>query len=173
MDTRNCSPGGRSGNAAICFVAALTVWIVSWVPAQAFEMIGLDHFGINVRNLEASTKWYSDVLGFAVLHKWSGVTMVGRGNIKVGLFENPTAPTVDDQENKIVIFHVAILVDGDKFDAALAELKSKGIAIQGPEDTGIAFSFFIRDPDGHQIEMTSYHAAASPPPAPLATRNRP
>jgi catechol-2,3-dioxygenase len=127
-------------------------------------MIGLDHFAVNVRDLAVSTKWYSDVLGFGILHKWNGVVMVGRGNIKVGLFERPSAQAVDDQDNKIVIAHVAILIDGDKFDDALAEIKSKCIAIDGPEDTGIAYSFFFRDPDGHQIELTSYHAKAAPKP---------
>ncbi|WP_375790690.1 VOC family protein [Bradyrhizobium sp. vgs-9] len=55
-------------------------------------MIGLDHFAVNVRSLDASTKWYSDVVGFLVLHRWNGVVMVvGRGNIKVELFERKRA----------------------------------------------------------------------------------
>jgi catechol-2,3-dioxygenase len=173
MPTWNCSARTRVFDAKLYLVAAIMWCAIACVPAQSFEMIGLDHFAVNVRNLDVSTKWYYEVLGFGVLHKWNGVTMVGRGNIKVGLFEHPAAQTVDDQDNKILIAHVAVLVDGDKFDAALAEIKAKGIAVEGPEDTGIAFSFFVRDPDGHQIEVTSYHATASPPPRPTALRNKP
>ena len=133
-------------------------------PSRALELIGLDHFAVNVTDLDRSVKWYSDVLGFGVLHKWSGVVMVGKGNIKVGLFHRQSASPIEDQDNKLIISHVAILVDGDKFDDALAEIKGKGLQIEGPEDTGIAYSFFFRDPDGHQIEFTTYHGKAPPKP---------
>jgi catechol-2,3-dioxygenase len=126
------------------------------------QLGGIDHFAVNVRDLSASIKWYSSTLGFSILHEWNGVTMVGKGNMKVGLFHKPDAPTVDDPDNKIAITHAAFLVDGDKFDDALATIKDKGIQIEGPEDTGIAYSFFFRDPDGHQIEITTYHGKAPP-----------
>lgn len=33
-----------------------------------------------------------------------------------------------------------------------------GIAFDPPEDTGIAFSIFFKDPVGYEIEFTTYHA---------------
>lgn len=143
--------------------ACLALIPVSQVVATDFS--GMDHVGLNVKNLDVSVKWYSDVLGFGVIHKWDGVTMVGRGNIRVGLFSTPNAPIVDDQDNKITITHFAIAIDGDKFVEALHAIQAKGIKIErGPEDTGIAYSFFFRDPDNHQIEITTYHGAGSPVP---------
>ncbi|RTL61656.1 MAG: VOC family protein [Hyphomicrobiales bacterium] len=131
------------------------------MPVAPFEMVGLDHFAVNVRDLDASAKWYKEVLGFAELHRWSNVIMVGRGNIKVGLFLQAKATPIADIDSMLSIIHVAILLDGDKFDGALAAVRAAGIAVDGPEDSGIAFSFFIYDPDGHQIEFTTYHRPTS------------
>jgi len=43
---------------------------------------------------------------------------------------------------------------------------ANGITIDGPDDTGIAYSAFFNDPDGHLLELTTYHApiAVAPPP---------
>jgi catechol-2,3-dioxygenase len=122
---------------------------------------GLDHFAVNVTNLERATTWYADVFGFEVLHRWKNVTMVGRGSMKVGIFLRPSAAAIPDLDNKIAIAHVAFLIDGDKFDDALKRVKQMGVTVEGPEDTGIAYSFFVRDPDGNQIEVTTYHAESA------------
>jgi catechol 2,3-dioxygenase-like lactoylglutathione lyase family enzyme len=127
------------------------------VPA---ELIGLDHFAINVRDLQTSADWYNRILGFQILHKWATTWMVGRDNIKVGLFLRPDAKPLTDIDSQLIIQHVAFLVDGDKFSAALNEIKNKGVTIvEGPEDTGIAYSFFFKDPDGNLLEITTYHPA--------------
>jgi catechol 2,3-dioxygenase-like lactoylglutathione lyase family enzyme len=126
------------------------------------EISGLDHFAINVKSMSASVDWYHNVLGFRTLHTWSGVTMVGIGSIKVGIFEMPQAMPIDNPDNRLVITHVAFLLDGDKFRPALEALKKKGIAVENEEDTGIAYSFFIHDPDGNLLEFTSYHEAKAP-----------
>lgn len=124
------------------------------------DLAGLDHYAIFVTDLERSADWYRHVLGFHVLHKWTTTWMVGRGNMKVGLFLRPDAEPAPDTARAIK--HVAFLVDGDKFAAVQEELAHKGIEVQGPEDTGIAYSSFFVDPDGHLLEITTYHSAASP-----------
>lgn len=128
------------------------------------ELIGLDHFAVNVRDVAASAQWYADRLGFRTLHAWSNATMVGRGNIKVGLFSKPAAQPIANTDDLITIAHIAFLVDGDKFKDAFTEIQANGVPIEGPEDTGIAYSFFIRDLDGHKLEFTTYYGA--PPPIP-------
>ncbi|MES0151778.1 VOC family protein [Mesorhizobium sp. M0012] len=124
------------------------------------ELVGLDHYAINVRDLQRSADWYQLAFGFGILHKWNSTWMVGRGNMKVGLFLRPTAPDIGDVQTVITIQHVAFLVDGDKFADSKAHLINSGIAIFDEEDTGIAYSFFLKDPDGHLLEITTYHPAA-------------
>jgi catechol 2,3-dioxygenase-like lactoylglutathione lyase family enzyme len=141
-------------------IAALLLLCNSLAAVRAealFDLNGIDHIAVNVTDLEISTKWYADVFGFRVLHRWTTTVMVGRGNMKIGLFQRPKAGMVDDIDNKLAFTHAAFLVDGDKFDNTLAQVKSMGIAVDGPEDSGIALSFFFRDPDGHQMEVTTYY----------------
>jgi catechol 2,3-dioxygenase-like lactoylglutathione lyase family enzyme len=126
--------------------------------AAALPLDGIDHFAVNVHDLKASESWYEKVFGFRVLHEWQGVSMVGVGNIKIGLFEKPKATPVANPDTTLEIAHVAFLVDGDKFADVLAAIRAQGVPIvTGPEDIGIAFSFFIKDPDGNLLEFITYH----------------
>ena len=88
--------------------------------AQALtELSGLDHFAVNVTEMDRSVEWYQRVFGFSVLKRWNTTTMVGRGNMKVGLFLRPKATAIGDIDQTVAITHVAFLIDGDKFDEAL------------------------------------------------------
>jgi catechol-2,3-dioxygenase len=127
--------------------------------ADILDLVGLDHYAINIVDLQRSADWYEHALGFRILHKWNTTWMIGRGNIKVGLFLRPNASPQPDVDATILIQHVAFLVDGDKFSSAHQNLVAKGIQVQGPEDTGIAYSIFFSDPDGHSLEITTYHAS--------------
>jgi catechol 2,3-dioxygenase-like lactoylglutathione lyase family enzyme len=127
------------------------------------ELVGLDHYAVNVTDLQRSADWYEKTLGFKILHKWQTTWMVGSGNIKVGLFLRPKAKPLPDIDSELIIQHVAFLVDGDKFNDAIAELQKAGVKIDGPEDTGIAYSIFFNDPDGHLLEITTYHPAVPGP----------
>ena len=142
------------------FLLFFSLGNLSSFEARAIELIGLDHFAINVSDLQRSADWYQTVLGFSILHKWNTTWMIGRDNIKIGLFLRPNAKPLPDIDSQLIIQHVAFLVDGDKFSAAQDSLTKAGVKIDGPEDTGIAFSMFFQDPDGHLLEITTYHPQA-------------
>jgi catechol 2,3-dioxygenase-like lactoylglutathione lyase family enzyme len=117
----------------------------------------IDHFAITVKDLQASADWYRKVFGFEVIHRFTRTWMVGNDLMKIGLMNRPTATAVDDLDNKIAVQHVAFLTDDDGLERAQIALNEAGIKVDGPEDTGIAFSIFINDPDGHSLEITAYH----------------
>jgi catechol 2,3-dioxygenase-like lactoylglutathione lyase family enzyme len=94
--------------------------------------------------------------------------MIGRDNIEIGLFLQPNAKPLADIDNQFIIQHVAFLVDGEKFEGARQELVANGVAVDRPDDTGIAYSIFFKDPDGHLLELTTYHPVAAPAPPPSA-----
>lgn len=145
-------------------LSVLMIQVGAATSVFSAEFLALDHVALHVRDLQTSADWYAKCFGFSVLHKWSGVWMVGRGNMKIGLYLSPNAETVGNPDKSIVMDHFALSVDGDKLQNTLDELKAKGIRMTTIEDTGIAYSVFLKDPDGYSVEVTSYHGPGATPP---------
>ena len=51
--------------------------------------------------------------------------------------------------------HLAFKVDRANFEQAQQELKARGIEFEF-QDHMISHSIYFNDPDGHQIELTTY-----------------
>jgi catechol 2,3-dioxygenase-like lactoylglutathione lyase family enzyme len=122
----------------------------------------IDHIGLNVRDLVTSADFYHKVFGFGIVHKWTTTWMVGTDTMRLGLFQRPDSAPVCNINNAIAITHVAFRTNAAGFAAAQATLRKLGISFDPPEDTGIAFSVFILDPDGHQLEITTYDREPAP-----------
>jgi catechol 2,3-dioxygenase-like lactoylglutathione lyase family enzyme len=116
----------------------------------------MDHVGLNVRDLSTSFAFYERVFGFIVLHRWNTTWMIQKDELKIGLFERPRAMPVCDLDQRIAISHFAFRTDKAGFDEAQSELSRLGIPFDPPVDTGIALAIFFLDPDGHQIEITTF-----------------
>jgi catechol-2,3-dioxygenase len=121
----------------------------------------IDHIAISVRSLEASFTWYAQVLGFQLYHKWHTTWMVERNGAKIGMFLRPAALPIEDLDNRIALQHFAFRIALKEFELAKETLQQLGVAFEGPEDSGIAQSIFLRDPDGHQVEITAYYDTGS------------
>ena len=121
------------------------------------QLEGIDHVAMGVRDIERSGKWYVDVLGFERLHEgmWNGVpTFIGRGNTGIALFPASHEPKLSNHR-EIRMLHLAFRADRENFLAAQQELKNRGIKFEF-QDHEIAHSIYFRDPDGHQLEITTY-----------------
>jgi catechol 2,3-dioxygenase-like lactoylglutathione lyase family enzyme len=118
----------------------------------------IDHVAMNVADLQHSFDWYHRLFGFEILHQWTHTWMIGTATMKLGLFHRPNATRIDDAEldSRLALIHYAFLTDADGFNAAKAVLAQAGESFE-VEDTGIALSLFVRDPDSHQVEITTYH----------------
>jgi catechol 2,3-dioxygenase-like lactoylglutathione lyase family enzyme len=123
------------------------------------QLEGIDHVALAVRDIERSARWYIDVLGFERRYEgmWDGVpTFIGKGNTGLALFpassdEKSTPSTHRD----IRMLHLAFRGDRKNFITAREELKRRGIKFEF-EDHEISHSIYFRDPDGHQLEITTY-----------------
>src|SRR5689334_13940630 len=94
----------------------------------------IDHAGMTVHDLNVSSQWYKHILDFDIIHKWQTTWMVGKGDMRLGLFERPKAPPVDDSDQRIVISHIAFLTAAHDLAKAQNELNSKGVPFDPPED---------------------------------------
>jgi catechol-2,3-dioxygenase len=152
------------GKVVALVLAVLVSCAAETARGQTPQLLALDHVALHVADLDKSAKWYEARFGFQVLHRWNGVYMIGKDNIKIGLFLTDKLAPVDDPDHKKIIEHFAFSVDGDKFQATIDKLRADGINVSAVEDTGIAFSVFLRDPDDYQLEITSYHHNLAAPP---------
>jgi len=123
------------------------------------QLEGIDHVAVGVRDVERSAKWYIEVLGFERLYEdaWGGVpTFVGKGNTGIALFPaRPNAKPAPTTHRDIRMLHLAFRADRENFLAAQRELKKRGIKFEF-QDHEISQSVNFLDPDGHQLEITTY-----------------
>src|SRR5262249_4177438 len=120
-----------------------------------FRTQGLDHVALSVRDQGASARWYREVLGLERVHEeaWGNVPvmLVSKGT-GVALFP---ARSGEDGAPAVRILHVAFRVDRASFLAARRELEARGLEVEF-QDHVVAHSIYFRDPDGHQLELTTY-----------------
>jgi catechol 2,3-dioxygenase-like lactoylglutathione lyase family enzyme len=122
------------------------------------ELEGIDHVAMSVRNVERSAQWYIDVLGFEHRHQgvWDGIpTFIGKGTTAIALFPIKSNVKVSSQPAEIRMLHLAFRADRKNFLAAQEELRRRGIKFEF-DDHKISHSIYFRDPDGHQLEITTY-----------------
>ena len=123
-----------------------------------FDLEGIDHVALSVRDVERSAQWYIEVLGFERRHDgmWNDVpTFIGKGATAIALFppRDNSEPTA--RSAKIDMLHLAFRANRKNFLAAQKELKRRGIKFEF-QDHEISHSIYFRDPDGHELEITTY-----------------
>ena len=63
--------------------------------------------------------------------------------------------TVPDRRDAITMRHFAFRVDGVNFKRAQERMRWAGVEFRR-DDHGVSDSIYVRDPDGHEIEITTY-----------------
>ena len=131
---------------------------------SGIRLQGLDHIAIAVSDLERSARWYREVLGLE--HRfpgaWDGVPVfLGKGDTNLALFprtgdDEGAAASPDDPPRWYL--HFAFRVDAEGFVEAQHALDARGIPWER-SDHGLAWSIYFRDPDGYQLEITTYDVA--------------
>jgi catechol 2,3-dioxygenase-like lactoylglutathione lyase family enzyme len=127
-----------------------------------FELEGLDHVALAVQDVERSAAWYVDVLGFERRYQgmWNGIPVfVARDKTAIALFpaENDRAtPSLSRTRNGML--HLALRANRANFVAAQRDLTSRGINFHF-KDHEISHSIYFRDPDGIELEITTYEIA--------------
>jgi glyoxylase I family protein len=118
------------------------------------------HFSIAVSDLEASRKFYTEVLGLKYVQTSQALGLVflkaGDDYVLLAKSDAPLERSAKDARRA----HHAFKVDADKYEDAKKELTAKGVEIFEEEDrkTGVFVGrqFYIRDPDGTVIEFTEW-----------------
>ena len=114
---------------------------------SAIESLGVHHVSINVRDTAESVAFYTGVLGLTVRDDRPDFRFGGAwldiGGQQVHLIE-AEVPADCGQ-------HVAIWVAD--IDAAVAELRHRGLEVSDPKPVASSRQCFLRDPSGNLIEL--------------------
>jgi len=124
----------------------------------------LNHVAIHVSDLERSRRFYGEVLGLEPMERpafdFPGAWFRVGPDQEVHLIGRPPATGLPPHER-----HFAFRVDSIR--AAKARLVELGVDHRGPKDRPDgALQIFLRDPDGHEVELFEGPAAA--PARPIA-----
>ncbi|WP_232849815.1 VOC family protein [Bowmanella yangjiangensis] len=123
---------------------------------------GLDHLGLSVTDLGASTRFFTEALGWSFLGENTKYpsTFVSDGHIMISLWQvnNPLTAQRFDRKNNVGLHHLAISVTSyEALDNLYEKLKLvPGVVIEfSPEIAygGPAKHMMVREPSGNRIEF--------------------
>jgi len=135
-------------------------------PSVAVTPAGLNHIVLNVRDIEASHRFWTEMLGFrkvgevparfgsvprGAMRFYSGERDGKMHHHDVALVDTPNMVVPD---GPTPIGHVAIaLPDRESWLRQLAFLQSRGVAFERRVEHGMTHSLYIRDPNGYSVEL--------------------
>ena len=142
-------------------------------PTTPIVPLGLNHLVLNVRDLEESHRFWTEIIGFrqvGELHttperpnppkmRFYAGERNGRSNHHdIALVENTNLPEPPESWSMFggpgAVNHIAItLPDRETWLRQLAYLQSKNVAFDRRVDHGMTHSLYIHDPNGYGVEL--------------------
>jgi len=126
-------------------------------PRPPLECLELDHVVLRVRDQAASQRFYTEILGLTLDHVNEPIRLVqlrcGRHLIDLLPLPAGAPPEVIPRMD-----HVCLSIRCDDLAAVVAYLRERQVPIEGDLVTrrgafGDGLSIYIRDPDGHKVEL--------------------
>jgi catechol 2,3-dioxygenase-like lactoylglutathione lyase family enzyme len=131
------------------------------IKDSKINLDGMSHIALNVKDMDRAEKFYSQTLGFPVIHRTttkSGFNHieVDTGDVAIALFESPELDLKSAHQTMTDdgYLHFAFSSTYDRFDETIHLLNEDGVNTEGaPRDWGSSVSVYFKDPDGHQLEI--------------------
>jgi len=123
------------------------------------HLLHLDHFGVDVADLDRAERFYTEVLGLSVIQRFAHHQVLLRcGALNLALFERrDLSPRITDRiENPLGKGHHAFQVSRDDWQTAQAAFAAHGVPTYGPIDWGDHDCLYFLDPDGILLEIVAY-----------------
>lgn len=123
------------------------------------QLLELDHFGLDVADLQRAERFYTEVLGLEVAHRFGGHQVLLRcGGQVLALFARHDIPSrvTDRIDNPLGKGHHAFKVSYEDFQAAFQTFQERRVPTHGPIDWGDHDCLYFLDPDGNLLEIVAY-----------------
>jgi len=144
----------------------------SYAPAEAVTPSGINHLVLNVRDIEESHRFWTEIVGLkqvGELHPradrptppkmrfYSGDHSGKLTHHDVALVESPNLPAPADwvlSNSQVAINHVALTMPNrEAWLKQLAFLQSRGVKFNWRVNHGVTHSVYINDPNGYGVEF--------------------
>jgi catechol 2,3-dioxygenase len=140
--------------------------IAPTAPQEAVTPGGINHLVINVRDIEESHRFWTEVLGFKQVGQssrrpmrfYSGDHSGHMNHHDIALVENPNLPKPPANWEMfgmpVAINHIAITMPNrEAWLKQLAWLRHKGVTFHRRVNHGMTHSLYISDPNGYGVEV--------------------
>ncbi len=123
----------------------------------------LDHFGVDVADLDRAERFYTEVLGMAVELRLPDQRLLRYGDGTCALFWTPhRAPGGLDQiQDPLGRSHHAFEVSWEDLEGARRLFEARAIPHHAPIDWGDHLCVYFLDPDGNLLELVGYRPKPS------------
>lgn len=116
---------------------------------------GTDFITVATQDFETAARFYRDVLGLEESKRW-GKMPAGEfetGNLTIAILQSDAFGLEFRANNHPIELRV------DDFEAAKAELESRGVQFKGDViDSGVCYQTFFEDPDGNALAIHHRYA---------------
>jgi catechol 2,3-dioxygenase-like lactoylglutathione lyase family enzyme len=118
----------------------------------------LDHFGVDVADLDRAERFYTGTLGMAVKMRLPDQLLLSHGDGELALFLRPDREPggLDQVRNPLGKSHHAFEVSHEDLQGAIRLFKEQGIPHHSPIDWGDHDCLYFLDPDGNLLELVGY-----------------
>ena len=133
----------------------------SEMSAQTKVISGTDFITVSTQDYERAARFYGETLGLEFSKRWGDMPAgeFETGNLTIAVMQSDAFGIEFRANNHPIEFHV------DDFEAAKAELESRGVEFKGDTlDSGVCYQAFFSDPDGNALAI--HHRYAAPDAAP-------
>jgi predicted enzyme related to lactoylglutathione lyase len=116
---------------------------------------GVDFITVPTQDYDRAAKFYGQTLGLEFGKRWGDMPAgeFKAGNLTIAVMQSDAFGIEFNPHTHPIEFHV------DDFEAAKAELESRGIEFRGETlDSGVCWQAFFEDPDGNVLAIHHRYA---------------
>jgi catechol 2,3-dioxygenase-like lactoylglutathione lyase family enzyme len=125
------------------------------MATQTQLVTGVDFVTVPTRDYEAAAKFYGEVLGLPFGKRWGNMPAgeFETGNLTIAVMQSDAFGLEFKPHTHPIALHV------DDFEAARAELESRGVEFKGETiDSGVCLQAIFEDPDGNALDIHHRYA---------------
>jgi catechol 2,3-dioxygenase-like lactoylglutathione lyase family enzyme len=116
---------------------------------------GVDFITVPTKDYDKAAEFYGETLGLPFGKRWGDMPAgeFEAGNLTIAVMQSDAFGLEFNANTHPIEFHV------DDFEAAKAELESRGIEFEGETlDSGVCYQTFFADPDGNALAIHHRYA---------------